>query len=362
MGDDAGRWREHPCLAASVRVLVAVAPFLVSIAIGLGVGRVLPGRGSALWWVAVFVVSTAALRVIDRLARRLLPLAVLLDLALLFPEQAPSRFRTALKAGSAKHVEGTHGAETVVALLASLSAHHRPSRRHSERVRAYTELIAEELRLPEGDRQRLRWAALLHDIGKVDVPVRVLEGTGPLSEAGWKVIHRHPLDGARLVEPLREWLGPWAASVEQHHERIDGTGYPHGLTGEEICLGARIVAVADSFEAMTARRSYQEPMSMERARVRLTELSGSQLDPMVVRAFLAVSVNQLRWAYGPLAWVAEAPALAGIARMPGAAAVGAKAGAAAAGAALAVAVTGGPVPEARVAAVTMSRTVRAAAV
>jgi putative nucleotidyltransferase with HDIG domain len=353
-------WREHRLLAAAVRAVVVVAPFAASVAAGLAVGAAVPARGTLAWWAAVLAVSTVCMAAVDRLGRRLLPLAVLLDLNLLFPDQAPSRFRVALKSGSVKHVheQAPESAETIVTLVAALGAHHRPSRKHSERVRAYTELVAEELHLSAEDRHRLRWAALLHDIGKVDVPVEVLNGTGPLSDEGWRVIHRHPTDGARLITPLRQWLGPWAATVEQHHERFDGSGYPAGLTGDAICTGARIVAVADTFEAMTARRSYQEPMPLDQARARLADLSGTHFDPAVVRAFLAVSLGKLRWAYGPLAWLAEAPALAAISGMAPAAAAGARAGAAALSVAVAASAAGVSHRPVDVAGVTFSRSAR----
>jgi putative nucleotidyltransferase with HDIG domain len=368
VGVEQGEWRARRGTAALVRASVLIAPFALSVATGLVLGRALPGKGQVPWWLAVLAASTIALVAADRLARRLLPLAVLLDLSLLFPDQAPSRFKVALTSGSVKHVHDSLAdqpdtAEEIVALVAALGAHHRPSRKHSERVRAYTELVADELRLPETDRHRLRWAALLHDIGKVDVPIEVLNGTGPLSDEGWRVIHRHPIDGAKLIEPLRPWLGPWAATVEQHHERFDGGGYPHALSGDAICMGARIVAVADSFEAMTARRSYQEPMPLDRARARLAELAGTQFDPVVVRAFLNVSLSRLRWAYGPLAWVAEAPLLAGLAQLAPAAGAGVRAGTAALGVAVAATAVGtaaaAPRP-ATVAGVTFARAALAA--
>ena len=354
-----GHWRDRPVLAALVRGVATIAPLAAGIGLGLVVGIALPAPKSPFtfvaWWALVLAVSVLGVRVADRLARRLLPLAVLLELSLLFPEQAPSRFKVALTGGSTKHlheqlaaaeragVEGdtTQAAEAILSLVAVLGAHHRPSRKHSERVRAYTELLAEELDLPERDRHRLRWAALLHDVGKVHVPLTVLEGSGALSDEAWKVIQRHPRDGGRLIAPLWDWLGPWAPTVEQHHERFDGGGYPAGLKGNDICLGARMVAVADSFEAMTAKRSYQEAMSLEAARERLTVLAGSQLDPVAVRAFMGISIKRLKWAYGPLAWLVEAPVLATLSNVaPAAGATAARVGTAVLGVAVAAAATG----------------------
>src|SRR5205807_10372018 len=171
----------------------------------------------------------------------------------------------------------------------ALTAHDRRTRGHSERVRALSELIAEELHLAPEERDRLRWASLLHDCGKVTVDSRILNKPGPLDEEEWAIMRRHPEEGARIAFPLRDWLGEWSLAIAQHHERWDGHGYPRGLTGEEISLAARIVAVADAFDVMTSARSYQGPMSTAAARTELTAMAGAQFDPAVVRAFLLVS-------------------------------------------------------------------------
>jgi HD domain-containing protein len=355
-----GHWHDRPVPAALLRAGIVAVPFAVAVGTGLLVGRLLPTPHALAttveWWTLVLAASGAGLVGSDAVCRRLLPLAVLLELSLLFPDRAPSRFRTALRSGSSRHlqelleearkagVEGdpTKTAGTILSLVAALGAHHRPSQGHSERVRAFVDLIAEEMRLPTRDRHRLRWAALLHDVGKVAVPLDILDNTGDLRTEQWTVIRRHPEEGRELVAPLRQWLGQWAMAVEQHHERWDGLGYPAGLQGEEISLGGRIVCVADSFEAMTARRSYQTPMTTDEARTRLAELSGTQFDPAVVRSFLNVSVGRVRWALGPLAVLAQVPVLGGVARAArGVALAGSKAAAVAATAA-AVGMAGGP--------------------
>ena len=195
----------------------------------------------------------------------------------------------------------------ILALVTALSSHDRRTRGHSERVRAYTDLIADELRLPQADRDRLRWSALLHDVGKLIVHVDILNKAGTPTEAEWEVIRRHPQEGRRLIEPLMEWLGEWGHAVEQHHENFDGTGYPFGLVGDQISFGARIVSVADAFEVMTAARSYKSPMSPAAAREELTRCAGTQFDPAIVRAFLDISVGRQRWIIGPLAWLFDVP-------------------------------------------------------
>jgi putative nucleotidyltransferase with HDIG domain len=221
-------------------------------------------------WGFLFAASTAVLLLVDRASKRLLPLAALLKLSMLFPDSAPKRLTVARKSGSIRNLEArleeakalgaddepTRAAEVILALVGALHAHDRHTRGHSERVRWFTDLLAEELKLPEADRDRLRWASLLHDIGKLQISPKILNKPGKLVRREWRHIHRHPENGARIVAPLAPWLGEWAATVEQHHEKYDGSGYPHGLRGDEISLGARIVAVADAYEVMTAVRSY----------------------------------------------------------------------------------------------------------
>ena len=242
---------------------------------------------------------------------------------MVFPDRAPSRFGVALRAGTVRHLEErfdqvreagvddepSQAARQILELIGMLNAHDRGTRGHAERVRAFTDLLAEQMDLPPEDRDRLHWAALLHDVGKVMVPAVVLNKSGPPDDEEWATIHRHPEEGDRLAAPLRPWLGPWADTIVQHHEQWDGTGYPQGLAGEDISLGARMVAVADAFEVMTAPRPYKRAMDVKAARAELTSCAGAQFDPAIVRAFLNVSLGRLRWVVGPIAWVAELPFL-----------------------------------------------------
>ncbi|TAL24919.1 MAG: HD domain-containing protein, partial [Frankiales bacterium] len=201
-------------------------------------------------------------------------------------------------------------AETVVTLVGILGLHDKRTRGHSERVRAFTDLLTGELGLPEQDRVRLRWAALVHDLGKLSVPAPVLNSPGGLDESSWELMHRHPDEGVRLLGGLLPWLGEWGDAIGQHHERYDGTGYPSGLAGEDIAYAARIVALADSFEVMTSARSYKAARSAAWAREELTRCAGSQFDPALVRAFLGISIGRIKWVLGPVTWLAELPFVA----------------------------------------------------
>jgi putative nucleotidyltransferase with HDIG domain len=311
-------------VSALLRGLVLLVPLGAGVGTAAGISRLVPrpeAGEQVLWWIALFASSALVATIVDRVARRLLPLAVLLRLTLLFPDRAPSRYAVARTAGNTRLLEErvrkareegidgdpTRAAETVLALVAALGAHDRQTRGHSERVRAYTDLLAEALRLPTDDRDRLRWAALLHDIGKLEVPGEILNKPGKPEPHEWETLKRHPEAGARLTGPLFPWLGEWGRAIEQHHERFDGRGYPLSLVGEDISLGGRILCVTDSFETMTAARSYKKPMSVTAARQELTRCAGSQFDPTVVRAFVAVSLGRLWWQVGPLSWVAQLP-------------------------------------------------------
>ncbi len=244
-------------------------------------------------------------------------MAALLELSILFPGEAPTRWKVAREAGSVRHLEllangvpeaePTKAAVTILALVASLAKHDRVTRGHSDRVRVFTDMIAEEMKLPKVDRDRLRWAALIHDIGKLDVPARLLRKPAKPTASEWRRLRMHPEVGARLTAPLASWLGEYAKVVVQHHEHFDGSGYPAGLTGNEISLGARIVGLADAFEVMTAPRPYKRAFSRVQALREVIECSGTHFDPDVVRALLAVSTPRLRRALGPASWIGQIP-------------------------------------------------------
>ncbi len=182
--------------------------------------------------------------------------------------------------------------QTVQALVAASAAHDHGTDAHAHRLVQYAEETGRMLGRPTEELYLLRLSALLHDIGKIGIPDSILHKPGPLNEREWSVMKQHPEIGWHILEQVGGVFRYLATIVVAHHERYDGTGYPHRLVGEEIPIAARILAVVDSYDAMTSRRSYREPMSNEQACQELQRCSGSQFDPHVVEAFLQVLTEQ----------------------------------------------------------------------
>jgi HD-GYP domain-containing protein (c-di-GMP phosphodiesterase class II) len=158
---------------------------------------------------------------------------------------------------------------------------------HGERVAALAEAVALRLHWGPEQLETLRFGSPLHDIGKVAVPARILGKRAPLTPNERLQIQRHPSAGGLLVEPIRSARRA-LPYVLHHHERWDGGGYPHGLRGREIPVEARVLAVADAFDAMTSPRPYRRPLTTERALAEVDRCAGTQFDPEVAGAFLAV--------------------------------------------------------------------------
>jgi putative two-component system response regulator len=176
--------------------------------------------------------------------------------------------------------------ETSLTVLANaIEVRDQYTRGHVERVMAYSFALAESLGWrSEAQREQLRFGAILHDIGKIHIPEAVLRKRDPLTPAEWGQIRQHPISGAEMVRGI-DYLAPAVAVIRCHHERWDGAGYPEGLAGEQIPLAARIVTVADGFDAMTTARPYSPARSPQEAYEEVLSQAGSQYDPAVVAAF-----------------------------------------------------------------------------
>lgn len=177
--------------------------------------------------------------------------------------------------------------DEVAAFCDALAAKDPLTRAHTERCSAYTSELAVEMGLGEDEVATVRLASLLHDVGKLVVPDKVLQKPGPLTGPEMDVVKHHPVDGANMLSQVASAAGSLAV-IRHHHEHFDGSGYPDGLAGDDIPLGARIVLVADAFDAMTSDRPYGAAMPVEAAVAELRRCSGSQFDPQVVEAFLRV--------------------------------------------------------------------------
>ena len=171
---------------------------------------------------------------------------------------------------------------------------------HSRRVAEYAVSIAERLALPQKEIENIRLAALLHDIGVIGIREGVLGKPGKLSAEEYDHVKTHPLVAERILKPIPE-LKDIVAYIKHKNEAYDGSGYPDGLKGEEIPLGARIIAVAEAFDAMTSDRPYRRATRPEEAMAELERKAGSQFDPKIVEIFRQIrGVSQARLVVGPL--------------------------------------------------------------
>ena len=181
---------------------------------------------------------------------------------------------------------------TLTALASALDVRDTETGGHSDRVLRYMELVIGAMGISGEQTAFLRRGALLHDIGKIGVPDNILRKPAALSDAEWQTMRRHPEFGARIIAGI-PFLQDVSQIVRHHHERWDGKGYPDRLAGEAIPLGARIFAVADSFDAMTSDRPYRRAMSVEEACDEIARCRATQFDPTVVDAFMTITRDSL---------------------------------------------------------------------
>jgi putative nucleotidyltransferase with HDIG domain len=183
--------------------------------------------------------------------------------------------------------------ETLLSLVSALDLREHNTGQHSQRVREYTELIADRLGVDEKMKREIGFGALLHDVGKIAVPDQILLKPGKLTDQEWVEMRKHPVAGYRIVKRIG-FLKDAAEIIYAHHEKLDGRGYPRGLKGTSISFGARMFMVADVYDALTSERPYHSPMSYEEAAKEIRRLSGSHFDPVVVDTFLSIAPEQLK--------------------------------------------------------------------
>jgi hypothetical protein len=194
-------------------------------------------------------------------------------------------------------------AATMNALCQAVETKDYYTRGHGDRVSRGAVMIARQIKMNSDRTDAIRFAGMLHDVGKLGVPTQVLQKTGPLTEDEYAAIQLHPMRGLEIVREIG-FLYEALNGIMHHHERIDGRGYPMGLAGHEIPEFARVIAVADAFDSMTSTRSYREAKSIDLAIGELRRGAGSQFDPLIVEAFIA-ALDVEEW---PLPRPATAPA------------------------------------------------------
>ena len=176
--------------------------------------------------------------------------------------------------------------ETIVSLAMAVDEKDLHTRGHSRRVMEYSVLAGSFLTMTTEETQALEFASVLHDIGKMSISSDILNKPGPLNPEEWRIIHEHPQRGAAMIQGV-PFLGDAAELIMSHHERYDGEGYPNRLRGEDIPLGARVIAVADAFDTMTTDRAYRTALSVDYALRELNRCAGSQFCPIAVKALIS---------------------------------------------------------------------------
>jgi hypothetical protein len=279
-------------MSGSEQVAVPVLPSLAAAAVFFSLNVLIVSIGIALYrslslreiWrlqhTANYLASFVGLALLGALMAKLIDAAGWMGIALLLLPLAVARQTFQVYQNLSRAYR-----ETIRSLIAAIEAKDPYTRGHSERVAGYAQLIGEATSLPAQTAKTLEFAALLHDLGKIGVQSETLVKQERLTQQEYVEIREHPQVGKTVLEAV-EFLEDIVPIVFAHHERPDGAGYPLGLRQDEIPLEARILAVADCFDAMTSNRAYRKPMTLEQARLELSRVAGTQLDAGLVEAFL----------------------------------------------------------------------------
>jgi HD-GYP domain-containing protein (c-di-GMP phosphodiesterase class II) len=177
--------------------------------------------------------------------------------------------------------------QTVIALANAIDIRDTYTNTHSQQIADLAAKTARALGCSPEETNEIYLGGLLHDIGKIGIPDTILQKTTDLEEGEWQIVQTHPTLGAELISPIKRLAGV-SPMIENSHERYDGLGYPHGIKGDEIPLGARIISVVDSYSAMQDKRPYKQPYSRDKIMGELKQNSGKMYDPRVVEAFLKI--------------------------------------------------------------------------
>ncbi|MFI5401499.1 MAG: HD-GYP domain-containing protein [Planctomycetota bacterium] len=181
---------------------------------------------------------------------------------------------------------------TLDAMVSAIESRDCETKHHCRRVQVYAVMLAQRLGVSPEELVDISYGALLHDVGKIGVPDAILLKPGKLTDSEWEVMRRHTVIGHQMISRIKFLRGA-ADIVLHHHERWDGGGYPQGVSGEEVPLGARIFSIIDTFDAMTSKRPYKEALSNATARAEILRCAGTQFDPKLVQEFLRITDEEL---------------------------------------------------------------------
>jgi putative nucleotidyltransferase with HDIG domain len=245
-------------------------------------GPILPSEGAAAMLVAGFAVvySTSGFAALVVLVLALFAFQALTRSLLLSQERAEQLAVRSTELASLQ-------VGVLAALVQTLSLRDKMTARHSAAVARYARAIAEAAGCTPAEQELVHTAGLLHDIGKFIFPDRILFADRRLTDEDWQIVKKHPAQGAKVVGRVSGY-GPVAEIINCHHERIDGTGYPRGLAADDIPLLSRMISIADTYDVMTARDSYRDPVSSAEAIAELRRVSGTQLDGRLVEVFVQI--------------------------------------------------------------------------